>query len=582
MAPRTVNSAAPVASRRAAGNRRAATAAEAAAVPTIGGYLIQRLRDYKITHVFGIPGDYVLGFYDMLERSPLRVVGTTREECAGFAADAYARVHGMGALCVTYCVGGLNVANPIAGAYAEKSPVVLLTGSPGLGERRHDPLLHHKVRSFTTQKEIFEKITCASAVLDDPATALAEIDRVLEACWSQKRPVYIELPRDMVEVHPTVAYRRRRPAVPRSDPAALAEALAEATEMLNAARQPVVLADVEIHRFGLQGELLRLLEATHYPVAATILGKSVISELHPGYLGVYEGAMGQPEVTRAVESSDCLLMLGTFLTDINLGIFTAQLERGRAIEATSEKVQIRHHAYPDVRLEDFLRGLIGAGLRKRRPPARRSAARRPVIVQPGAPVTVERLFARLNELLTDDMVVISDVGDSLFGSADLVIHRNTEFLAPAYYTSMGFAVPAALGVQCARRRLRPVVIVGDGAFQMTGTELSTIVRHGFDPIVIVLNNHGYTTERFIKEGPYNDILDWNYHRLPEVLGAGRGYLVRTEGDFDRAWSHATEQRGSYALLNVVLEKLDHSPALERLGRRLAEKLRQGGGGAEGA
>src|SRR5690606_2336008 len=153
---------------------------------------------------------------------------------------------------------------------------------------------------------------------------------------------------------------------------------------------------------------------------------------------------------------------------INLGIFTAQLERGRAIEATSEKVQIRHHAYPDVRLEDFLRGLIGAGLRKRRPPARRSAARRPGIVQPGAPVTVERLFARLNELLTDDMVVISDVGDSLFGSADLVIHRNTEFLAPAYYTSMGFAVPAALGVQCARRRLRPVVIVGDGAFQMTG------------------------------------------------------------------------------------------------------------------
>jgi len=206
--------------------------------------------------------------------------------------------------------------------------------------------------------------------------------------------------------------------------------------------------------------------------------------------------------------------------------------------------------------------------------------RKPIPIQPDASITVGHLFARLNELLTDDMVVISDVGDSLFGAADLVIHRNTEFLAPAYYTSMGFAVPAALGAQCANRRLRPVVVVGDGAFQMTGTELSTVVRHGFDPIVIILNNQGYTTERFIKEGPYNDILDWNYHRLPEVLGAGRGYLVQTEGDFERAWSLANEQRGSYSLLNVVLEKLDHSPALERLGRRLAEKVRKGGGGPE--
>ncbi|MGI8906269.1 MAG: alpha-keto acid decarboxylase family protein [Candidatus Sumerlaeaceae bacterium] len=542
--------------------------------PSIGEYLIRRLRDYRIGHVFGIPGDYVLGFYDMLQKSPIRVIGTTTEASAGFAADAYARVRGIGALCVTYCVGGLNVANAIAGAYAEKSPVVMLTGSPGLRERHRDPLLHHKVRTFTTQKEIFEKITCAATVLDDPVTAYSEIDRVLQACWTQKRPVYVELPRDMVDVRPSVAPRRRKPIADVSDSDALSEAIAEATDLLNRAKKPVILADVEIHRFNLQPQLLNLLQVSGYPIAATILGKSVISELHPSYLGVYEGAMGRPEVTRAVEGSDCLLMLGTFLTDINLGIFTAQLDRARVIEATSERVQIRHHAFADVRLQDFLVALAAAPL-KRRKTAPKKPHTRALKIKPAAKMTIARLFERLNSLLTEEMVVISDVGDSLFGSVDLVIHRNTEFLSPAYYTSMGFAVPAALGAQFANPRLRPIILVGDGAFQMTGMELSTIARHHLNPIVIVLNNHGYTTERFIREGPYNDIHEWNYQELPQVLGAGSGHIVATEGEFETAWKAALASR-EFSILNVLLDKLDHSPALERLGERLAANLKSGG------
>jgi indolepyruvate decarboxylase len=548
--------------------------------PTIGEYIIRRLVDYRVRHVFGIPGDYVLGFYDLLQNSTIKVVGTTTEAAAGFAADAYARVNGMGALCVTYCVGGLNVTNSIAGAYAEKSPVVVLTGSPGLRERHNDPLLHHKVRTFTTQKDIFEKITCASIVVENPDTAFDDIDQVLDACWRQKRPVYIELPRDMVDVRPPSRLRSLPASPPGSNPQALAEAVGEAVRLLNGARKPVILADVEIHRFALQKLLLRLLEKTNFPVAATILGKSVISELHPNYLGIYEGALGREEVTRAVEGADCLLMLGTFLTDINLGIFTAQLDRGRTIEATSEKIQIRHHAYKDVELKDFLEKLVSAKLRKR---AKRA---RPKVPMPRAvksnnqiPITVSRLFGALNERLDDNMVVSSDVGDSLFGSADLVIHRNTEFLAPAYYTSMGFAVPAAIGAQCAQPRLRPIVLVGDGAFQMTGLEVSTAVAQKLNPIVIVLNNHGYTTERFIKEGPYNDIVEWNYHRIPDIIGAGHGFLIHTVRDFERAWDEAIAHRKSFSVLNVLLDKLDHSAALERLGKRLAANLEHSPEGA---
>ena len=244
-------------------------------------------------------------------------------------------------------------------------------------------------------------------------------------------------------------------------------------------------------------------------------------------------------MTELVESADCLLMLGCFLTDINLGIFTAKLDPSKCIDATSEDLRIQHHHYRDVRLDDFIRGLDRRassrwrGPRCRRGPTRSRGSSR---VAPTSAVTSARLFGRLNQMLAEstDMTVIADIGDSLFGAADLEMHRHTEFLSPAYYTSMGFGVPAAVGASMANPKSRILVIVGDGAFQMTGMELSTIARHGLNPIVVVLNNHGYTTERFLLEGPFNDIQDWAYHKVPEVVGAGLGLEVRTVGELDAA------------------------------------------------
>src|SRR5439155_13109184 len=275
---------------------------------SIGEYLIQRLYAHGVRHVFGIPGDYVLGFYDLLSRSKLRLINTCDEQGAGFAADAYARVRGLGAVCVTYCVGGLKVANTTAEAFAEKSPVVVISGAPGMSEREKNPLLHHKVKEFDTQKKVFEQLTVASTVLSDPQTAFQEIDRVLHAALRYKRPVYIELPRDMI-MRSGIAHHTPATLHEASDPNTLREAIEEAVQMINGARQPVILADVEVHRFGLQESLTRLLEETNIPFATTILGKSVIGEQHPLYLGVYEGAMGREDVRRYVERSDCLIML---------------------------------------------------------------------------------------------------------------------------------------------------------------------------------------------------------------------------------------------------------------------------------
>src|SRR5881392_2815957 len=206
----------------------------------IGEYLIQRLYDHGVRHVFGIPGDYVLGFYDLLQHSTLKTVNTCDEQGAGFAADAYARVRGLGAVCITYCVGGLKLANSTAGAFAEKSPVVVISGAPGMKEREKNPLLHHKVREFDTQKKVFDQLTIASTVLSDPQTAFQEIDRVLHAALRYKRPVYIELPRDMV-TQPGIPHHTPREFHEASDRHTLRAALAEAVEMINRASKPVIL-----------------------------------------------------------------------------------------------------------------------------------------------------------------------------------------------------------------------------------------------------------------------------------------------------------------------------------------------------
>ncbi|MBL9092531.1 MAG: alpha-keto acid decarboxylase family protein [Planctomycetaceae bacterium] len=539
---------------------------------TIGDYLIRRLQDYGLRDCFGIPGDYVLGFYSMLEHSSINVVGCCKEDHAGFAADAYARVNGLGMVCVTYCVGGLSLTNSIAGAYAEKSPVVVISGSPGLSERPNNPLLHHKVRDFRTQFEVFEKICVACTELHDPHTACREIDRVLDAAVRYKRPVYIELPRDMVKVVPQQSncYRIAEPA---SNKDALQEAVAEAARLLATAKKPIIIAGVEIHRFSLQDQLLALAETLQIPIAATILGKSVVSEKHPLYVGLYEGAMGFDDVTAYVEDSDCVLLLGAFMTDINLGINTANLDPGRCVYATSEQLRIRHHHFHDVLLQDFLKELTAAKpATAKRPVLKRAKGdAKPFELKPDAPLTIARLIARLDAALDSDTIVISDVGDSLFSTTELTMHGRTEYIGPAYYTSMGFAVPASLGAAVARPQERTVAVVGDGAFQMTGQELSTLIRHKFHHICIVLDNKGYGTERFLHPGDFNEINPWQYHKLPEVYGGGKGYEVRTEGEFDAALTKAWTDK-TVSLIQAHLSVTDKSQALGRLAERLSKKV----------
>jgi TPP-dependent 2-oxoacid decarboxylase len=521
----------------------------------VGDYLIERLRAHGVDHVFGVPGDFVLGFMQDLEESPLKLITTCDEQGAGFAADAYARLRGLGVVCVTYGVGGLKVTNTTGQAYAEESPVLVISGAPSLSERRRHPLLHHKVRTYDTQFKVFQHLTAAAAVLDTPEDALREIDRVLGTVRRRQRPGYIELPRDIVD-HEVP----RVPPLPtppdESDPRTLAAALAEATEWIARARQPVIVLGVELYRFDLVEPAMRFVDRSGIPTTVSLLDKSAIDERHPSFIGVYAGALGRPEVQEYVEGSDCLIRLGTLPTDINLGIYTAHLDPARSVEATHDRLAIGLHTYERVRLADFVEGLARAELPRRTvpdhprpptavdepagtppsPPPLEGGATPPSPppleggVSPDDPVTVAGLFRRLGTFLSEGLIVLADPGDALFAAIDLPVYEARDFLAPAFYASLGFAVPAAIGAQLAYPDERPLVLVGDGAFQMTGMELSTCARYGLDPIVIVLNNGGYTTERLILDGAFNDIQRWDYSKLPDVIGAGRAHRVETVGD----------------------------------------------------
>jgi indolepyruvate decarboxylase len=522
-------------------------------------YLFQRLFDLGATHAFGIPGDLILPLYHALGESPIRPILTTHEPSAGFAADAYARLKGLGVAIGTYGAGALNMVNPIAQAYAEKSPVVLLSGSPDIADRGPDLLIHHKVKTFDTQLHIYEQITVANAALDDPGIAYREVNRVLESVQREKRPGYVEIPRDLVwaELTETAA---RPSSAPQRDDAALAEAMQEISARFNRSQRPVILAGVEIMRLGLREQLIALAERFNLPVATSFMGKAVFPEHHPNFIGTYMGAAGHPYSRQMVEGSDCLLMLGAWLTDTETGLFTSAIPRGTLIQVLANEVIVSRHRYEHVGLAEIILALLESTELKPRDfwseyvPERKAP-------QEGS--LLAAVFSELSRLDDRRYVFTTDAGDCLFGSVDL----NAELiLNPGYYASMGFGVPAALGAGLARPDRRPIALVGDGGFQMTGMELGTLVRYGVDAVVIVLNNGGYRSlEALGASRQFCDLHRWNYIGVAEVLGA-MGIRVDSPTAFGIALQQGCERAG-VTLIEVVLAPDDLSPTLRRLSRR---------------
>lgn len=527
---------------------------------TLATALLEALAQAGAREVFGIPGDFALPFFDALEASgrlPLHTL--SHEPSVGFAADAAARIRcAPSVAAVTYGAGAFNVVNAVASAFAEKSPVVVISGAPGTRERGSGLLLHHQAKTLDSQYEMFRQVTCDQARLDDPATAGARIARVLASARRCAQPVYLELPRDCLGEACAPVWAEPAPPV---DGEALAACAEEILARLAQAKSPVLMVDVEVRRFGLEAQVAKLAKRLAIPVVTTLMGRGLLENADAPLVGTYLGLAGTAEVSALVEESDALLMLGVILSDTNFGVSARRVDLRRAIQALDGRVTLGFHTYPDIPLDR----LVAALLERAQPLAQARAvapvaAPRGLVADEGAiePLDISRA---LNDLMDAHgrMPVATDVGDCLFTAMDLV---QTDHVAPGYYATMGFGVPAGLGVQAASGR-RPVILVGDGAFQMTGLELGHCARHGWDPIVVVMNNGGWgMLSAFRPEARYNALGTWNLARVADALG-GAGHLVRTRAELAKALATAHANPGRFHLLDVRLAPGALSPTLRR-------------------
>jgi indolepyruvate decarboxylase len=531
--------------------------------PTLATALLQGLKDHGAREIFGIPGDFVLPFFKVIEESGILPHFTlSHEPAVGFAADAAARYHmGLGVAVVTYGAGAFNLVNPIAGAYAERSPVVVIAGAPGARERASGFGLHHQARSLDTQMAVYREITCDQAVLTDPETAPAEIARVLRSARERSLPVYIELPRDM-----TGAPMAPVPVLPSrpADPEALAECADEIIEKLAQASAPVILVDVEVRRYALEHRVTALARKLGVPVVTTFMGRGLLQDASDVLMGTYLGAAGDPTITRLVEEADALLLLGVILSDTNFALSQRRLDPRRTMLAFDRSVRVGHHLYPDVPIADLIDALA---TRARRLGAGDARVNRPVVEYARGlkaddkPIDPSDVATAINDLFDrhGPMPMTADTGDCLFTAMEI---ENTALAAPGYYAGMGFGVPGGIGVAAATGE-RPLILVGDGAFQMTGWELGNCRRYGLDPIVVLFNNASWEMLRaFQPESRFNDLDDWNFAAMAPSLG-GHGKRVTTRRELKSALERAVARRGQFSLVEVMLPRGATSRTLAR-------------------
>jgi indolepyruvate decarboxylase len=524
--------------------------------------LLHALKAHGARQIFGIPGDFALPFFRVIEQSGILPLHTlSHEPGVGFAADACGRIRGgLGVAAVTYGAGALNMVNAVASAYAEKSPLVVLSGGPGKGESQSGFLLHHQAKTLDSQFQIFKEITCDQIRLDDARRAPADIARALANCLRHSQPVYIEMPRDMAGA-PCLGVTPEPASV--VDPEALDACVTEILQRLAQAQAPVLMVGVEVRRFGLEERVAELSRRLALPVVTSFMGIGLLADADAPLVGTYLGVAGAPEVTQLVENSDGLFLLGVIVSDTNFAVSEKKIDMRKTIQALGGQVTMGYHTYahlPLAALVDRLLARVPAS-----DPAQVFAVKRHAfphgLVADAARITPTDIATAVNDLMArhGKFPIASDVGDCLFTAMDI---EHTALLAPGYYATMGFGVPAGLGLQAATGQ-RPLILVGDGAFQMTGWELGNCRRYGWDPIVLLFNNASWEMLRaFQPEAGFTDLDHWGFADMAAGMG-GDGVQVNTRAELQAALERAVATRGRFQLIDIALERGVLSDTLSR-------------------
>lgn len=490
---------------------------------TVADYLLDRLAGCGIGHLFGVPGDYNLQFLDhVIDHPTLRWVGCANELNAAYAADGYARMSGAGALLTTFGVGELSAINGIAGSYAEYVPVLHIVGAPCSAAQQRGELMHHTLGDgdFRHFYRMSQAISAASAILDEQ-NACFEIDRVLGEMLAARRPGYIMLPADVAKktaIPPTQAL-----ALPVHEAQSGVETAFRyhARQCLMNSRRIALLADFLAGRFGLRPLLQRWMAETPIAHATLVMGKGLFDEQHPNFVGTYSAGASSKEVRQAIEDADRVICVGTRFVDTLTAGFTQQLpaERTLEIQPYASRIGETWFNLPMAQAVSTLRELCLECAFA--PPPTRSAGQ-PVRIDKGE-LTQESFWQTLQQYLKPGDIILVDQGTAAFGAAALSLPDGAEVVVQPLWGSIGYSLPAAFGAQTACPDRRVILIIGDGAAQLTIQEMGSMLRDGQAPVILLLNNDGYTVERAIHGAAqrYNDIASWNWTQIPPALNAAQ-------------------------------------------------------------
>lgn len=546
---------------------------------TVSDYLLDRLAELGIEELFGVPGDFNLFFLDhVLDHERIEWVGNTNELNAGYAADGYARVKGLGALLTTYGVGELSAINATAGSYAERVPVIHIVGAPSLSAQTSHLRMHHTLGDgdFNHFMRMASEVSCSLATLK-PATAASDIDRVLRDAVIYRRPGYLMLPADVAVTAATP------PAAPLdvnariSSPDIEKEFKAAASEFMRG-KKVSVLADIMTDRLGAVDELKQLIQSSGFPFATLMWGKSILNEAHPQFTGIYFGALSQDSTRKTIEDADVLILSGVEFTDSTTAGYSHKIDPLRTINLGAEEAKIGLKSFAPLTLSDALRLLTEvASEAGAKPMEFTSAPSLPELPEANdQPLVQDDLWKLVPAHLDDKNTVVVEMGTSFFGMAHQKFPVESRFIGMPLWGSIGYTLPAMLGAAMADKDSRGVLFIGDGSAQLTIQELATFFRQNLHPVIFLINNDGYTIERSIHgaEADYNDIAPFDWQKIPGAFGATdeNSVLLKatTSQELIDACATARETRDKLVFIEIVTAPMDMPQVLVDFGKSAAK------------
>ncbi|KAK58270.1 alpha-keto acid decarboxylase family protein [Staphylococcus lugdunensis] len=540
----------------------------------VGQYLMDAIYQAGADRVFGVPGDFNLAFLDdIVAHEHLQWVGNTNELNASYAADGYARLKGISALVTTFGVGELSAVNGIAGSYAERVPVIAITGAPTRTVEQAKKYVHHSLGegTFDDYQKMFSHITTAQGYIT-PENATTEIPRLINASLQERRPVHIHLPIDvaMTEIEVTEPFKLQNPK--QHD---VSEYIKLIQQKLQSASNPVIIAGHEINSFHLHDALEQLVNQTNIPVAQLSLGKGAFNEENPHYLGIFDGKFAEYNVRDYVNNSDAILNIGAKLTDSATGGFSYDFD-------IEDVVMINHHNFKlgdtqnnEVSLPDMLHGLLEMDYHNKGTYSSYVRPKAHSYTLSDEPLTQETYFNMIQDFLQPDDVLLAEQGTSFFGAYDLALYKNVDFIGQPLWGSIGYTLPATIGSQMADTTRRNILLIGDGSLQLTVQGLSTMIRNQLKPIIFVINNDGYTVERLIHgmKAPYNDIHMWDYKALPAVFGGDNVAIhdVHTSNDLKRTFDEINAESDVMHYVEVTMAAEDAPEKLANIAEAFASQ-----------